>query len=183
MECEHNADDIIKLLHDCLITNAPGFHCITAVVKLDRFTDEIRQVILNLIRCFGDEALKKYMIFVITNIDRLKPSQSLDNMLDDPQTNEALRNMITDASGRYIGINNTLPFPENEEHVKPFLVMIDKMTEVTQSCYLHNMFNLAEEQIQTQLASDFVHSRKEAVTEVIRKKSLWQRVKEWFLSL
>ncbi|XP_076457881.1 GTPase IMAP family member 8-like [Babylonia areolata] len=111
---------------------APGPNVIIYALRCDRrFTQEEYDAYLKLKRQLGDE-ITKYMIVVFTGLDGMDDEDaSIDDMrkaLDDEiKRGPPVADVIKDAGGRYIGMNNKASSEERDRQAKDLVQMMQTL--------------------------------------------------------
>nr|XP_029510377.1 GTPase IMAP family member 8-like [Oncorhynchus nerka]XP_029510378.1 GTPase IMAP family member 8-like [Oncorhynchus nerka] len=112
-----------EMMKSCLLAEE-GLHAFVLVIELGRFEkNDDDEIIYLLKKAFGKEALK-YAVVLFTHGDRLS-SQNIEQNI---QANEDLKNIVEMCGGRYCIFNNTSM--NNERQVRELFTKVDEMVQV-----------------------------------------------------
>ncbi|XP_043822058.1 GTPase IMAP family member 7-like [Dromiciops gliroides] len=115
----------------CVIYSCPGPHAIILVQQLDRYTTEAKHTVSLIKALFGNLAMK-YMIILFTRKEELEGRPVEDFV---KESDENLRSLIQECSGRCCAFNNKAQGNEREAQVKKLLSMIEKMVQDNEGKY------------------------------------------------
>ncbi|KAK9978932.1 hypothetical protein ABG768_020668 [Culter alburnus] len=128
----------------CVALTAPGPHAFLLVIPLGRYTEDEDRVVTEMLRVFGEEALR-HTVVLFTRGDELEDG-GMESFLGDGSAPERLTVLLRRCGGRYCVINNRAP--ENRTQVHHLLETVQKMVENTGgACYTNNVFLQAERAI------------------------------------
>uniref|UniRef100_A0A803T3I4 AIG1-type G domain-containing protein n=1 Tax=Anolis carolinensis TaxID=28377 RepID=A0A803T3I4_ANOCA len=116
-------EETSKEVEKCLTLCSPGPHAIIQVMKVDRFTQEEKDV-AQLIQDIFSLEVKDYMIIVFTHKDKLE-GKTLETFLNEGDA--SFWEQIGKCGGRCLAFNNKAEGQEKEGQVKELLGMIDDM--------------------------------------------------------
>uniref|UniRef100_A0A8K9VAQ9 GTPase IMAP family member 8 n=1 Tax=Oncorhynchus mykiss TaxID=8022 RepID=A0A8K9VAQ9_ONCMY len=106
----------------CLLAEE-GLHAFVLVIELGRFEKNDNEIIYLLKKAFGKKALK-YAVVLFTHGDRLS-SQNIEQNI---QANQDLKNLVEMCGGRYCIFNNTSM--NNKRQVRELFTKVDEMVQV-----------------------------------------------------
>ncbi|KAL8612099.1 hypothetical protein ACOMHN_013978 [Nucella lapillus] len=116
--------EVLREVGKSLVVASPGPHVILMVLRCDRrFTQEEYDAYLSLKGLFGAD-ICQHMIVVFVGLDCLGATQEERDLRLHQEVASCpplLRNVIEDARGRYIGVNNMAPQAEITERVDTLL--------------------------------------------------------------
>ncbi|XP_043090590.1 GTPase IMAP family member 4-like [Puntigrus tetrazona] len=122
----------------CVALTAPGPHAFLLVVPLGRFTADEDRVVAQMLRVFGEAALR-HTVVLFTRGDELEDGGVQGFFESAP---ERLKVLLRDCGGRYCVFNNRAP--ENRTQVNTLLTMVDGMGG---ACYTNSVFLRADDVI------------------------------------
>ena len=136
-------EDTIQEMLKCISVTSPGIHSLILVLGMERFTEENAKVFEVIMQLFGSE-LKKYLIVVFTNKDKMQRSdKSLKEYIQ--ESPPELQNIINNYCRDYMAIDNTKPYETNEDAS----LLIQKINEIVESnggqFYTSESYKIAEE--------------------------------------
>uniref|UniRef100_A0A3B4T6M7 AIG1-type G domain-containing protein n=1 Tax=Seriola dumerili TaxID=41447 RepID=A0A3B4T6M7_SERDU len=151
--------DILGCITEC----APGPHAFLIVVKVEKFTEQEKEVITKICQYFSEEALK-YAAVVFTHGDQLPEGMKIEEFVNQ---NDDLSDLMKKCSGRCHVVDNKYwkknqqdEYRSNQFQVSELLNTIERMmTENKGVCYTAKM--LKEWQAQDERikpSSPFLHS-------------------------
>uniref|UniRef100_A0A3B3CEI8 AIG1-type G domain-containing protein n=2 Tax=Oryzias melastigma TaxID=30732 RepID=A0A3B3CEI8_ORYME len=118
-------DDLKSEITKCVTLCAPGVHAFLIVLKVERFTEQEKEVISKIKKLFSEEALK-YSVIIFTHGDQLE-DQKIEDFVKE---NHDLRSLVEECGGRcHVMDNRYWDKERNNEEVKKLLNTIDKMVE------------------------------------------------------
>ncbi|XP_077061765.1 uncharacterized protein LOC143714446 [Siphateles boraxobius] len=125
----------------CVTLTAPGPHAFLLVVPLGRFTEEEPRAVAEMLRVFGQEALR-HTVVLFTRADELEEG-GMEEFLGAGSAPEPLALLLSRCGGRYCLFNNRAP--ENRAQVRLLLETVREMLERAGGvCYSSNLFLQAE---------------------------------------
>ncbi len=122
----------------CIALTAPGPHAFLLVIPLGRYTADEDQAIAQMLRVFGEEALR-HTVVLFTRGDELDDG-GIQSFLESAP--EPLKILLRVCGGRYCIFNNRAP--ENRVQVNALLTMVDSMGG---ACYTNSVFLHADRAI------------------------------------
>ncbi|KAF4116586.1 GTPase IMAP family member 4-like [Onychostoma macrolepis] len=122
----------------CIALTAPGPHAFLLVIPLGRYTADEDQAVAQMLRVFGEEALR-HTVVLFTHGDELDDG-GIESFLESAP--ERLRILLRVCGGRYCVFNNRAP--ENRAQVNALLTMVDSMGG---ACYTNSVFLHADHAI------------------------------------
>ncbi|XP_063750466.1 GTPase IMAP family member 7-like [Eleginops maclovinus] len=143
-------EDKLKLeIERCIERCAPGPHVFLIVLKVEKFTEQEKDVIRKIQQCFSKEALK-YAIVVFTRGDQLPEGMRIEQWVN---LDRDLRDLVEKCGRRCHVIDNirwkenqTDEYRSNKFQVEEILRTIDNMTTANKkSCYTIEMLHAAYE--------------------------------------
>ncbi|XP_029310764.1 GTPase IMAP family member 4-like [Cottoperca gobio] len=140
--------EIVKCITEC----TPGPHVFLIVLKVEKYTEQEKNIINKLQQCFSEEALT-YAIVLFTHGDQLPEGKKIEQWVD---LNTDLRDLMKKCGRRFHVIDNKYwknkqhdEYRSNQFQVAELLKTIDKMVEANKgSCYTNEMLQAVEEEIQ-----------------------------------
>ncbi|XDV11046.1 hypothetical protein PO909_000093 [Leuciscus waleckii] len=125
----------------CVSLTAPGPHAFLLVMPLGRFTEEETRAVAEMLRVFGEEAVR-HTVVLFTRADELE-EEGMEGFLGAGSAPEPLALLLSRCAGRYCLFNNRAP--ENRAQVRLLLETVQEMLEhAGGGCYTNNMFMQAE---------------------------------------
>ncbi|KAG1933946.1 GTPase IMAP family member 4-like [Pimephales promelas] len=109
----------------CVSLTAPGPHAFLLVVPLGRFTEEEQRAVAEMLRVFGEEALR-HTVVLFTRADELEEG-GMEAFLGAGCAPEPLALLLSRCAGRYCLFNNRTP--ENRAQVRLLLGTVQEMLE------------------------------------------------------
>lgn len=128
--------------------SAPGPHAFLLVTPLGRYTESENQAAREMLRVFGETALRCHTVVLFTRGDDLEESGiGIEEFLGQDEAPEMLKALVQTCGGRYHVLNNKEP--ENRTQVKTLIQKVEKMVEENKGrFYTSTMFQQAELVIQ-----------------------------------
>ncbi|XP_036067026.1 GTPase IMAP family member 7-like [Oryzias melastigma] len=109
----------------CVTLSSPGVHAFVIVLKVEKFTEQEKEVISKIKKLFSEEALK-YAVIVFTHGDHFE-DQKIEDFVNE---NHDLRSLVEECGGRcHVMDNRYWDKERNNEEVKKLLNTIDKMVQ------------------------------------------------------
>ncbi|XP_018543381.1 GTPase IMAP family member 7-like [Lates calcarifer] len=135
----------------CIIECAPGPHAFLIVFKLEKFTQQEKDVIEKIRQYFSEEAFE-YATVVFTHGDQLHQGQTIKESVDQ---NKFMRDLVKKCGGRCHVIDNKYwnespkdEYRNNQFQVEELLKTIDKpVLPNKRSCYTNEMLQRVQEEI------------------------------------
>ncbi|XP_042367834.1 GTPase IMAP family member 7-like [Plectropomus leopardus] len=139
--------EIVRCITEC----APGPHAFLIVLKVEKFTEQEKEVIKKICQCFSDDALK-YAVVVFTHGDQLPEGMKIEEFVSQ---NIDLSDLVNKCGGRCHVVDNKYwknggddDYRSNQLQVAKLLNTVDKMIEANKgSCYTNEMLEACERQI------------------------------------
>lgn len=127
----------------CVALSAPGPHAFLLVIQLGRYTDDEDRATREMLRLFGESALRRHTVVVFTRGDDLEECGGDLELFLRQNVPEALRSLLETCGRRYHVLNNKNL--KNREQVKELLRKVEKMLEENGGQYYTSaMFQEAE---------------------------------------
>lgn len=127
----------------CVALSAPGPHAFLLVIQLGRYTDDEDRAAREMLRLFGESALRRHTVVVFTRGDDLEECGGDLELFLRQNVPEALRSLLETCGRRYHVLNNKNL--KNREQVKELLRKVEKMLEENGGQYYTSaMFQEAE---------------------------------------
>lgn len=140
LDTSHVHSEIAK----CIALTAPGPHAFLLVIPLGRYTEAEDRAVDEMIRVFGEEALRHHTVVLFTRGDELEEG-GMERFLNE-SVPDRLTALLQRCGGRYHVFNNREL--ENRTQVRELLQTVERMLEVTgHTCYSSDMFLQAEQAI------------------------------------
>lgn len=128
----------------CVALTAPGPHAFLLVIPLGRYTQAEDRAVDEMVRVFGEEALRHHTVVLFTRGDELEEG-GVERFLNECVP-DRLTALLQRCGGRYHVFNNREA--ENRTQVRELLQTLEKMLEVTgHTHYSSDMFLQAEQAI------------------------------------
>ncbi|XP_069557399.1 uncharacterized protein [Brachyistius frenatus] len=125
----------------CVSLSAPGPHAFLLVVPVGRYTDNENQAVCDMMKIFGEDAVRHHTVVLFTRGDDLE-GIGIEEYLKETAP-AGLKALIDRCGGRYHVLNNK--DPSNSAQVKELLMKVDKMVKQTnRGFYTNAMFLEAE---------------------------------------
>uniref|UniRef100_A0A4W6EZC9 AIG1-type G domain-containing protein n=1 Tax=Lates calcarifer TaxID=8187 RepID=A0A4W6EZC9_LATCA len=139
--------EIVKCITEC----APGPHAFLIVFKLEKFTQQEKDVIEKIRQYFSEEAFE-YATVVFTHGDQLHQGQTIKESVDQ---NKFMSDLVKKCGGRCHVIDNKYwnespkdEYRNNQFQVEELLKTIDKpVLSNKRSCYTNEMLQRVQEEI------------------------------------
>ncbi|KAM7366430.1 hypothetical protein PAMP_015868 [Pampus punctatissimus] len=169
-EEEEVKPEIMRCITEC----APGPHAFLILLKVDKFTEQEKDVIKKIQKCFTAEALK-YAVIVFTHGEQLPKGTKIEQFVSQ---NKDLSDLVKECGGRCHVVDNKYwnnkqqnNYKNNQLQVEELLKTIDKMTmENSGGYYTNDMLQTVEKEIQKEV-EDLKQSSGNMPVEVIRKQA------------
>ncbi|XP_064879509.1 GTPase IMAP family member 8-like [Oncorhynchus nerka] len=158
-----------EMMKSCLLAEE-GLHAFVLVIELGRFEkNDDDEIIYLLKKAFGKEALK-YAVVLFTRGDRLS-SQNIEQNI---QANEDLKNLVEMCGGRYCIFNNTSM--NNERQVRELFTKVDEMVQVNgATAYVGEIVGIAR---------TIMREQRETTTDNSdRRSTAWRRFCDWLRAI
>ncbi|KAM7377121.1 hypothetical protein PAMA_013755 [Pampus argenteus] len=178
-EEEEVKPEIMRCITEC----APGPHAFLILLKVDKFTEQEKDVIKKIQKCFTAEALK-YAVIVFTHGEQLAKGMKIEEFVSQ---NKDLSDLVKECGGRCHVVDNKYwnnkqqnTYRNNQLQVEELLNTIDKMTmESSGGYYTNEMLQTVEKEIQKEV-EHLKQSSGNMPEEVFRKQAK-SRVHDKFL--
>uniref|UniRef100_A0A671NH76 Si:ch1073-322p19.1 n=1 Tax=Sinocyclocheilus anshuiensis TaxID=1608454 RepID=A0A671NH76_9TELE len=144
----------------CIALTAPGPHAFLLVIPLGRYTADEDQAVAQMLRVFGEEALR-HTVVLFTRGDELDDDGGIKSFLESAP--ERLKILLRDCGGRYCVFNNHEP--ENRAQVNTLLTIVDSMGG---ACYTNSVFLHADRAIRDEQRRRG-HSRRQALRSALSR--------------
>ncbi|MED6278025.1 hypothetical protein CHARACLAT_019511 [Characodon lateralis] len=171
--------DIVKCITEC----APGPHVFIIVFKVQKFTEQEKQIIKKLTDIFSDEVLKFAMV-LFTHGDWLPEGMQIDHFVNE---SEELSNLVKKCGGRYNVLDNRYwketqdDYRNNIFQVKELLNTIDKIFEANNGgFYTKEMLQMVKRNDGQALPNLSLHEETKKAKDVVRDNR-WLKLK-WILT-
>lgn len=136
----------------CITESAPGPHAFLIVLKVDKFTEQEKDVIKKICQYFSEDALK-FAAVVFTHGDQLPDGMRIEEFV---RLNESLRDLVKKCGDRCHVIDNKYwksksddPYRNNQFHVAELLKTTDKIWEENGGrCYTNKVLQEVKREIQ-----------------------------------
>ncbi|XP_049923759.1 GTPase IMAP family member 7-like [Epinephelus moara] len=140
--------EIVRCITEC----APGPHAFLIVLKVEKFTEQEKEVIKKICQYFSEDALK-YAVVVFTHGDQLPEGMKIEEFVGQ---NIDLSDLVKKCGGRCHVVDNKYwengeedDYRGNQFQVAELLNTIDRVIETNKgSCYTNEMLKACERQIQ-----------------------------------
>ncbi|XP_056431924.1 GTPase IMAP family member 9-like [Gadus chalcogrammus] len=100
-DTQRTQEQIITEISKCMALTAPGPHAFLLVLKLERYTEEVKRAVDMIAEVFGEVALRDYTVVLFARGD------DLEELIEEFLSSSAdLRGLIHRCGGRYHVINN-----------------------------------------------------------------------------
>ncbi|KAK7487679.1 hypothetical protein BaRGS_00021098, partial [Batillaria attramentaria] len=191
----HRSDkEVLKEISKSVALVAPGPHVILMVLRCDRrFTEEEYYAYTALKKLFGDD-ICKFMIVVFAGMDALGNTEAEQQKVLIKQTQSSdvkkLQEILSDARGRFFGINNVAPRDQRDKQARKLLAMMkDLVKENHGNCFRNKLCEevggLVEERVQQRMQQNANTTRAQAEMEtkknIVEEKEggdFWPKVLE-----
>ncbi|XP_059211569.1 GTPase IMAP family member 8-like [Centropristis striata] len=162
--------EIVRCITEC----APGPHAFLIVLKVEKFTEQEKDVVNKICQHFSEEALK-YATVVFTHGDQLPEETTIEEFVGQ---NTDLSDLVKKCGGRCHVVDNKYwkhngedDYRSNQMQVAELLSTLDKLIETNKgSCYTNEMLQEVKMQIQTE-EEHIRQSSGNLSREVIRNKA------------
>ncbi len=148
-----DANHVHAEIAKCIALTAPGPHAFLLVIPLGRYTADEDQAVAQMLRVFGEEALR-HTVVLFTHGDELDDG-GIESFLESAP--ERLKILLRVCGGRYCIFNNRAP--ENRAQVNALLTMVNSMGG---ACYTNSVFLHADRAIRDEQRRRG-HSRRQAL--------------------
>ncbi|XP_032355055.1 GTPase IMAP family member 7 [Etheostoma spectabile] len=136
----------------CITESAPGAHAFLIVLKVERFTEQEKDVIKKICQYFSEEALE-YATVVFTHGDQLPEEMKIEEFVSQ---NVELSDLVKKCGGRCHVVDNKYwtssgedDYRSNQFQVAELLNTIEKMVEANKGCcYTNEMLQAVNSEIQ-----------------------------------
>uniref|UniRef100_A0A8C8LZP0 GTPase IMAP family member 8 n=1 Tax=Oncorhynchus tshawytscha TaxID=74940 RepID=A0A8C8LZP0_ONCTS len=157
-----------EMMKSCLLAEE-GLHAFVLVIELGRFEKNDDEIIYLLKKAFGKEALK-YAVVLFTHGDR----PSSQNIEQNIQANEDLKNLVEMCGGRYCIFNNTSM--NNKRQVRELFTKVDEMVQVNGgTAYVGEIVGIAR---------TIMRELRESATDYSdRLSTAWRRFCNWVVTI
>uniref|UniRef100_A0A672IH62 AIG1-type G domain-containing protein n=2 Tax=Salarias fasciatus TaxID=181472 RepID=A0A672IH62_SALFA len=158
-----------------IIECSPGPHALLILLKVEKYTEHEKQVMIKIIQLFSEEAFK-YAILVFTHGDQLEGKEIEDFV----HKNKALKELFNKCGGRCHVVDNkhwenTPPrqYRNNQFQIRQLLSTINELVQQHGGeCYTNEMLQEVERKIQEETTRTGSRERaKKNVTDFFFKKS------------
>ncbi|XP_072232020.1 GTPase IMAP family member 7-like [Leuresthes tenuis] len=174
--------EIVRCLTEC----APGPHAFLIVLKVEKFTEQEKDVVRKICQYFSEDALK-YAAVVFTHGDQLHEGMRIEEFVS---LNKELNDLVKKCGGRchvvdnkYWKLNNEDRYRSNQFQVEKLLHTIDKISEANDGkCYTNEMLKEVKKEIQKQ-EEDITQASRNVSTEEIRKRAKTNVLNELMVKL
>ncbi|XP_029943151.1 GTPase IMAP family member 4-like isoform X2 [Salarias fasciatus] len=161
--CRDEADlkpEIVKSITEC----SPGPHAFLIVLKVEKFTEQEKQIITKIRELFSEEAFK-YAVLVFTRGDDLDEGERIEKFVI---KNKDLKELLAKCGGRCHVVdnkywNNNQPdcYRDNQFQIRQLLYTINEMVKQNGGgCYTNEMLQEVEREIREE--TERTGSREEA---------------------
>ncbi|XP_069578379.1 GTPase IMAP family member 7-like [Brachyistius frenatus] len=147
--CGTETSEIVSCITEC----APGPHAFLIVLKVDKFTEQEKDVVQKICQYFSEDALK-YAAVVFTHGDQLPEATRIEEFIG---VNEDLSNLVRKCGGRCHVVDskywkgNSDAYRSNHFQVAEILKTMDKITEANKGrFYTNDMLKEVKRVIQIQ---------------------------------
>ncbi|XP_042257155.1 uncharacterized protein LOC121889341 [Thunnus maccoyii] len=167
-------DEVKPEIMRCITECAPGPHAFLILLKVDKFTEQEKDVIKKIREFFTDDALK-YAVIVFTHGEQLPKGMTIEEFVSQ---NKDLSHLVNQCGGRCHVFdnkywNNKQPnnYRSNQFHVEKLLNTVDKMVmENDGGYYTNEVFQAVEKEIRKEVVHIAQSSGNMSVEE-IRKQA------------
>uniref|UniRef100_A0A672HL40 AIG1-type G domain-containing protein n=1 Tax=Salarias fasciatus TaxID=181472 RepID=A0A672HL40_SALFA len=164
--------EIVKSITEC----SPGPHAFLIVLKVEKFTEQEKQIITKIRELFSEEAFK-YAVLIFTHGDQLDEGETIEEFVS---KNKDLKELSDKCGGRCHVVDNKYwnksqedPYRNNQFQIRQLLYTINEMVKQNGGrCYTNEMLLAVEKQIREE--EERTGSRelaKKNVTDFFFKKS------------
>ncbi|KAM9394338.1 uncharacterized protein KZ484_005400 isoform 2-T2 [Pholidichthys leucotaenia] len=119
----------------CVSLSAPGPHAFLLVVPIGRYTDDENQAVCELVKIFGEEAVRHHTVVLFTRGDDLEGT-GIEEYLKETAP-AGLRSLLQSCGGRCHVFNNK--HPSNSKQVEELLMKVEEMVKHTKREYYTNL--------------------------------------------
>ncbi|XP_029023651.1 uncharacterized protein LOC114866123 [Betta splendens] len=144
--------EVSREIVSCITECSPGPHAFLILLKVEKFTEQEKDVIAKICSCFSKEALK-YAVLVFTHGEQLDEEMKIEDFV---RQNESLSDLVEKCGHRCHVFDNKnwrskqqQSYRSNEFQVEELLNTIDKLLgDHSEGYYTNEMLQEVEEQIQ-----------------------------------
>ncbi|XP_042257154.1 uncharacterized protein LOC121889339 [Thunnus maccoyii] len=173
-DVERKEDEVKPEIMRCITECAPGPHAFLILLKVDKFTEQEKDVIKKIRECFTEDALK-YAVIVFTHGEQLPKGMTIEEFVSQ---NRDLSHLVNQCGGRCHVFDNKYwnneqqnNYRSNQLHVEKLLNTVDKMVmENNGGYYTNEMFQAVEKEIRKEVVHITQSSGNMSVEE-IRKQA------------
>ncbi|XP_047449851.1 GTPase IMAP family member 7-like [Mugil cephalus] len=152
-DTKRSENDLKSEIMRCITECAPGPHAFLIVLKVEKYTEHEKDVILKIYQCFSEETLK-YAVVVFTHGDQLPEGMTIKEFV---RQNKDLDELVKKCGGRCHVVDNKYwkdnkegDYRSNRYQVAELLKTIDKIAEENDREYFTNdMLKDVKRQIET----------------------------------
>ncbi|XP_053199507.1 GTPase IMAP family member 7-like [Scomber japonicus] len=151
-DVERKEDEVKPEIMKCITECAPGPHAFLILLKVDKFTEQEKDVIAKIRQSFTEDALK-FAVVVFTHGAQLPKGKTIKEFVSQ---NRDLSHLVNECGGRchvfdnkYWNNNQPDEYRSNKFQVAELLNTIEKMVmENNGDCYTNKMLQAVEEEMQ-----------------------------------
>ncbi|XP_036072513.1 GTPase IMAP family member 7-like [Oryzias melastigma] len=132
--------EIVRCITEC----APGPHVFLIVLKVEKYTDQEKEVVKKMTQYFSEDALK-FTVVLFTHGDQLPEEVTIEEFV---QKSEDLNHLVEKCSGRCHVVDNKYwnnsqqeDYRSNTFQIKELLNSIEKITEANKGGYYTRNFS------------------------------------------